>query len=98
MPDQKITQLSGRRARDRSMAILLVGIAMVMPPFAQVVLVDASLFGLPIPLLYIFTVWAALIFGAAVMAGPLSAAGTPAASQPQGDGEPAPPSNTDPAN
>tara|TARA_R110000772_G_scaffold231592_1_gene342413 strand:- start:22936 stop:23178 length:243 start_codon:yes stop_codon:yes gene_type:complete len=80
------------------MAILLVGIAMVMPPFAQVVLVDANLFGLPIPLLYIFTVWAALILGAAVMAGPLSKAGRLATPLPQDGSEPAPPTDTDPAN
>ncbi|MCF3629053.1 hypothetical protein RJ527_16385 [Thalassospiraceae bacterium LMO-SO8] len=80
------------------MAILLVGIAMVMPPFAQVVLVDANLFGLPIPLLYIFTVWAALILGAAVMARPLSNAGRLATPPRQGGGEPIPPTDTDPAN
>ncbi|MAN79296.1 MAG: hypothetical protein CMM77_05495 [Rhodospirillaceae bacterium] len=72
------------------MAILLVGIVLVMPPFAQVVLVDANLFGVPIPLLYIFVVWAALIFGAAIMAGPLSRTGAPMATPPQGDGEPTP--------
>lgn len=80
------------------MAILLVGIALVMPPFAQVVLVDTNLFGLPIPLLYIFTVWAALILGAAVMARPLSKAGTLATPSPQGGGEPAAPTDTGPAN
>lgn len=79
------------------MAILLVGIVMVMPPFAQVVLVDAKLFGLPILLLYIFAVWAALIFGAAVMAGPLTKTGAPMATPPQGHGESAAPADSNPA-
>ena len=71
MPDQDMTQTPGRRARDRAMAILLVGIALLMPPVAQVFLVDDHILGLPIPVLYIFVVWGALILGAMMISGPL---------------------------
>lgn len=43
------------------MVILLVGVALLMPPIAPAVLMDEKVFGLPLPLLYIFVVWAVLI-------------------------------------
>ena len=60
-----------RKARDRSIALLLVGAVLLMPPLIGVSLVDGTVAGLPIPLLYVFAVWAALIAGAAVLARPL---------------------------
>ncbi len=71
MADKDVTQSPGRRARDRSMVILIVGVALMMPPIGTVVLMDELLFGLPLPLLYIFVVWAGLIIGAALISGPL---------------------------
>ena len=61
----------GRKARDRSIAPLLVGVVLLMPPLIGVSLVDGAIAGLPIPLLYVFAVWAALIAGAAALARPL---------------------------
>ena len=60
-----------RKARDRSIALLLVGVVLLMPPLIGVSLVDGTVAGVPIPLLYVFAVWAALIGGAAVLARPL---------------------------
>jgi hypothetical protein len=61
LADHDITQQPSRRARDRSIVILMVGVALLMPPIAPAVLMDDRVFGLPLPLLYIFVVWAGLI-------------------------------------
>ncbi len=53
------------------MALLLVGIGVLLPPIAGISLVDAKIGGVPVPLLYIFIVWALLIAGAALLARPL---------------------------
>jgi len=64
-------QLSRRKVRDRSVALLLIGIACLMPPIAGIALIDEDIGGLPVPMLYLFTVWALLILGAALLARPL---------------------------
>lgn len=61
MADHVPSQQPGRKARDRSMVILLIGTALLMPPLAPAVLMEERVFGLPLPLLYIFVVWAGLI-------------------------------------
>ena len=53
------------------MVLLVVGAILVMPPVAAIFLLDGTIFGLPIPVLYIFAVWLALIIGAAILAKPL---------------------------
>lgn len=42
-----------------------------MPPIVGIAYVDEKVGGVPVTLIYIFLVWALLILGAAVMAGPL---------------------------
>lgn len=42
-----------------------------MPPIAGIALIDEDIGGLPVPMLYLFTVWALLILGAALLARPL---------------------------
>ena len=42
-----------------------------MPPLAAIALVDGKVGGVPVPLLYVFSVWAILIAGAAALARPL---------------------------
>lgn len=44
---------------------------LLMPPFVGIALVDGNIFGIPIPLLYVFVVWTLLIIGAATLARPL---------------------------
>mgnify|MGYP006878993129 CR=1 FL=1 len=57
-----------RKARDRSLATLLAGIALLLPPIALLFDVRGTLFGLPATLLYLFFVWAALIVMARLLA------------------------------
>ena len=60
-----------RKVRDRSVALLLVGTALLMPPLVGVSLIEGRLGGMPIPLVYVSVVWVALIAGAAALAHPL---------------------------
>lgn len=65
--DKAVPQQFQRKARDRSIAILLVGTVVLMPPVAGIFLIDGSVFGVPFLLVYIFTVWALLVAGAAML-------------------------------
>jgi hypothetical protein len=60
--------LRHRKARDRAAILTLVGAALFLPPVASVFRVDASIAGIPLLVVCIFGVWAALIAGAAVLA------------------------------
>ncbi len=71
MTDQSDPQLSRRKLRDRSIALLLAGIVLLMPPVVGISLIDGKIGGVPVPLLYVFIVWAMLIAGAAALARPL---------------------------
>ena len=62
-----------RKTRDRALILVLVGLALLMPPLAPIFHVDGKLFSLPVTLIYLFAVWAALIFCAARLARPLQA-------------------------
>jgi len=76
-------QFSRRNIRDRSVALLLVGIVMLLPPIAGISLIDEKFLGVPVPLLYVFAVWALLIAGAALLARPLrNSEETPPATDP----------------
>lgn len=79
---QADTALHGlhRRARDRSVALLLVGTVVLMPPIAAIFRIDGTLFGVPFLLVYIFVVWLLLVAGAAALARPLESGDTPAPS------------------
>lgn len=57
-------QPSQRKARDRSLALLLVGICAFLPPIAGVFRIDGTVFGVPFPLVYVFAVWTCLVGGA----------------------------------
>lgn len=63
--------LTPRKARDRSTALVVAGTVLLMPPLVGVSLVDGSVAGMPIPLVYVSVVWAALIAVAAALARPL---------------------------
>ena len=64
-------QLSRRKARGRSIALLLGGFAFLMPPIVGISLIEGEIGGMPVPMLYLFMVWALLILGAALLARPL---------------------------
>ena len=60
-----------RKTRDRALILLLIGLALLMPPLAKIFQIDAKLAGVPATLIYLFVVWAVLIIGAARLARPL---------------------------
>ena len=69
--DRSQVALSRRKAQDRSIALLLAGFVLLLPPTGAVALLDVDVFGLPLPLVYVFSVWALMIAGGALLAGPL---------------------------
>jgi hypothetical protein len=69
--DRAGLQLSRRKVRDRSIALVLAGSILLMPPIIGISLIEGTIGGLPAPLLYVFIVWSGLIAGAAALAGPL---------------------------
>lgn len=68
---RKDLHLSQRKIRDRSIALLLAGILVLLPPIAGISLIEKKIGGVPFALLYVFAVWALLIAGAAALARPL---------------------------
>ena len=60
-----------RKVRDRSIALVVAGTALFMPPLVGVSLVDGKIAGIPVPIVYVSVVWAALIAAAALLARPL---------------------------
>lgn len=57
------------------MALLLVGIVLLMPPVVGASLIDGRIGGIPVPLLYVFAVWALLITVARLLARGLNEGG-----------------------
>ncbi len=67
LTDRGQLQLSRRKVRDRSIVLVLVGTVALLPPVAGISLTDGSIGGIPVPLLYVFVIWAGLIAGAALL-------------------------------
>ncbi len=61
-------RLRGRLARDRSLILLLLGALLFTPPVATAFDVDATLFGAPSAVIFVFAVWIALIIATARVA------------------------------
>jgi len=78
MVDNADLQLARRKIRDRSVALLLLGIVLLMPPMVRIAQIDVTVFGLPFALVYLFSVWALLVIGAAFLARPLRDSEKPA--------------------
>jgi len=55
------------KARDRALVLPLVGALLLISPLAGIFQLDAKLGGVPFTLVYLFTVWAVLIVGAAAL-------------------------------
>ena len=73
-------EITRRKTRDRSAILVIVGVTLLMPPFALASLVGSTVAGLPVTLVYVFAVWLALVAGTAAFARPLinsDDAGTP---------------------
>lgn len=58
---------STRKARDRAIILLVVGLSLLVPPFAGIFQLDARIGGIPFTALYLFVVWGVLIAGAAAL-------------------------------
>ncbi len=84
LTDRTDPELSRRKPRDRSIALVLIGTVALMPPMIGIPLIDAKISSIPLSLLYILAVWALLIIGAAALARPLQ------------DSDPSSPSARDP--
>jgi hypothetical membrane protein len=59
--------LSDRKTSDRALVLLLVGCLLLIPPLAGIFQLDIRILGIPFTGFYLFTVWGALIAGAAVL-------------------------------
>lgn len=88
MTDRASLELSRRKVRDRSMMLVLIGSAMLMPPLIGVSLVEGTVAGIPVPLIYVFAVWSALIAGSAALARPLRESDEAATSAEPNDPDP----------
>ena len=60
------------RARDRALVLLIAGVALLMPPIAQMFHVDGKIASVPTTMIYLFLVWAGLIVLAYRLARPLA--------------------------
>lgn len=61
----------GRRLRDAALALPLIGGFLLTPPAILVFAGDRHILGVPLIVIYLFAVWAALILGAGLLAGRL---------------------------
>lgn len=85
MSDQRGTLLSRRKIRDRSMVLVLAGVALFMPPLVGMSEIDGKIGGVPVPLVYIFGVWGALIVVAMLLSRRLDDREAPLASSETSD-------------
>ncbi len=53
-----------RKARDAGLILPLAGTVALMPPAAWIMVVDADVLSVPLVVVYVFAVWAALIVAA----------------------------------
>jgi hypothetical protein len=60
--------LRHRKARDRALALPLAGALLLTPPLGGIFEVEATVWGVPFLLVYLFAVWALLIAGTAALA------------------------------
>ncbi|MGI9489917.1 MAG: hypothetical protein ACR2RF_29325 [Geminicoccaceae bacterium] len=56
------------KARHIVLCLPLFGLALLLPPAIRVFAVPAAIMGVPLIVIYVFGIWAALIIGAAVFA------------------------------
>lgn len=64
VPDKSLRH---RKIRDRALILPIVGLLLLTPPLANIFELDAAFDGVPIVLIYVFTVWAALVAGAVLL-------------------------------
>lgn len=67
-PNGAATGVRARKRRDRAAVLTIVGTILLMPPIAGAMESELRLFGVPLAVVYVFSVWAALIVGTALLA------------------------------
>ena len=73
MKDRAGAYQRARKTQDRALVLVLIGLALLMPPVAGVFHVEDKWFWIPGTLVYLFVVWAALILAAARLSKSLQA-------------------------
>jgi hypothetical protein len=63
-----------RKLRDAAILLPLAGLILLMPPAAGVVALPLQLLGVPLPVAYVFAIWAGLIVAARIIGGRLDRA------------------------
>ena len=53
-----------RKARDAAIILPLTGAVLLLPPVAWIFAQESAVFGIPLPVAYVFAVWAGLILAA----------------------------------
>lgn len=76
MSDHGDIRFRHSRARNRSIALLWFGIVALMPPMVGSSLIGGTVFGLPVPVFYVFLVWVILIAGGYLLSRALDEGGT----------------------
>ena len=59
--------ISDRKTSDRALILLLVGCVLLLPPVANIFLLDLRIMGIPFTGIYLFAVWGGLIVGGAIL-------------------------------
>ena len=72
MEDRAGQERLNRRTRDRAAVLLALGILMFLPPFVGILSIETRIASVPLPLVYLFTVWAALIWATRRLSGQLA--------------------------
>ena len=72
MKDRASQQVRFRKAKDRSLVLVLVGCILLMPPVAAIFQLDATWHGVPATLMFVFSIWGVLIVGAAALSNAFS--------------------------
>ncbi len=62
MRDPTGTNTDQRRTGEKAAVVLLIGLILLMPPVANIFSLQHKIAGIPFMLVYLFVVWAGLIF------------------------------------
>ncbi len=79
MKDRASQQVRFRKAKDRSLVLVLVGCILLLPPVGAIFHLEATWHGVPATLIFVFTIWGALIAGAAMLSTSLNLEEEPSA-------------------
>lgn len=71
MPKKSDRSLRHRKIRDRALILPVIGLFLLTPPVAGIFEIHADIAGVPVILVYVFSVWAGLIAVAAILYRPL---------------------------